>query len=86
LLRRWRFDSKDRVVFFIARTNTAPVLVAVLLLPLTGLCIVVSISNFGINVLLASNLSGERSKFLDLFSSQYSENDNVFISRFKSFV
>jgi hypothetical protein len=74
------------MVFFIAGINTVPVLVALLPLPLTSFCVVVSISNFGINVPLTSNLSGERSKFLDLFSSQYPENNNVFIKLFKSFV
>src|SRR2546421_6540405 len=74
------------MVFFIARLVTVPVLLTLLPLPLTGFCIAVSISNFGVNVPPASNLSGERSKFLDLFSSQYPENNNVFISLFKSFV
>jgi hypothetical protein len=74
------------MVSFIARLVTVPVLVALLPLLLTGFCIAVSISNFGVNVLLASNLSGEHSIFLDLFFSQYPENNNVFISLFKSFV
>lgn len=48
LLRRWCFDSKGRMAFFIARLVMAPVLVALLPLPLTGFCIAVSISNFGV--------------------------------------
>ena len=89
-LRRWCLNRKGVFVLFagggIIILPVLFVLVAFLPLSLTSFCGAVSESKLLVVVLLASNLGGERSKFFNLFSSQYPEDNNVFISFFESFV